>query len=307
MKHKLLILLLSIIAVLVFSVCVAGCGNSSSGSQKFTYQLNDDRTYTVTGISGTPGGEFAIEIPSTHKDLPVTKIGSRAFSGYENVTGVTIPDSVISIGFEAFYNCKKLQNITLPNSLISIGLSVFNGTAYYKNDSNWSNGVLYVGNYLIEAKNTLTGNYNIKDGTLGIAQYAFDKCTGLRSVTVSDSVTAISGFAFNGCSGLTNITMGNGIKSIGGSAFVDCSSLTSITIPDGVTSIEAMTFSKCNGLKNVTIPKSVTNIGNGAFDRWVEDIYYSGTENEWKSIKKDSNWTTSREYTIHCSDGIISR
>ena len=82
---------------------------------------------------------------------------------------------------------------------------------------------------------------------------------------VTYSVTSIGEKAFNRCSGLTSVTIPNSVTSIGKEAFYDCSGLTSVTIPNSVTSIGKEAFYDCSGLTSVTIPNSVTSIGEGAF------------------------------------------
>ena len=52
------------------------------------------------------------------------------------------------------------------------------------------------------------------------------------------SVASIGWGAFQRCSGLTSVTIPNSVTSIGQSAFIGCSGLTSVTIPNGVTVIE---------------------------------------------------------------------
>ena len=52
-------------------------------------------------------------------------IADSAFGGCDNLTSVTIPDSVTSIGDEAFYSCDNLTSITIPNSVTSIGDHAF--------------------------------------------------------------------------------------------------------------------------------------------------------------------------------------
>ncbi len=75
-----------------------------------------------------------------------------------------------------------------------------------------------------------------------IGEYAFNKCSGLTSITIPESVTSIGDCAFSGCTSLTSITLGSGVTSIGSSAFSNCSSLTSIIIPESVTSIGGSAF-----------------------------------------------------------------
>ena len=121
---------------------------------------------------------------------------------------------------------------------------------YYLNE----NDVLYIGNHLIEAKDTISGAYTIKEGTKTIAGSAFEDCTGLTSITIPNSVTSIGNSAFSDCYGLTSIKFAENSKltSIGGCAFRDCTGLTSIDIPNSVTSIGKWAFDYCTGLTSVT-------------------------------------------------------
>ena len=135
----------------------------------------------------------------------ITSIGSYAFYNCSSLTSVTIPDSLTSIGSSAFKNCSSLKSITIGNSVTSIGEDAFYNTGYYKNESNWENGVLYIGMYVIDAKTDISGAYTIKAGTKLIANSAFSNCSNLTSVTIPDSVTSIGSYAFYGCSSLTSI------------------------------------------------------------------------------------------------------
>ena len=81
------------------------------------------------------------------------------------------------------------------------------------------------------------------------------------------------------------------MTSIGESAFEGCWSLTSITIPDKVTSIGERTFFGCVSLTSITILGSVTSIDEDAF--WgcdLKTIYFNGTKDQWKQVKKAKNW-----------------
>ncbi len=237
---------------------------------------------------------YLIEAKNTISGVYSIKAGTSliaegAFFGCTGLTSVIIPDSVTSIGYEAFADCTGLTGITIPDSVTSIDLDAFANTADYNNASNWENDVLYIGSTLIEAKESVSGAYHIKEGTSLIAGSAFVNCTGLISVTIPGSVTGIGNSAFYGCTGLTSIIISDGVTEIGAQAFVGCTglesvtipdsvtsigdaaffvcrSLTSVTIPDGVTEIGELVFTGCAGLTSITIPDGVTGIGRGAFD-----------------------------------------
>ena len=110
----------------------------------------------------------------------------------------------------------------------------------------------------------IPAEYNGKPVT-SIGYYAFEYCSGLKSVTIGNSVTSIGSHAFCDCSSLTSVTIGNGVTSIGQFAFNNCTSLSEITIPDSVTSIGNAAFYSCINLTSVIIPDSVTSIGESVF------------------------------------------
>ncbi|MBR5090288.1 MAG: leucine-rich repeat domain-containing protein [Ruminiclostridium sp.] len=130
------------------------------------------------------------------------------------------------------------------------------------------------------------GDVVIPDGVTSIGNSTFFGCSNLESITIPDSVKSIGNYALAGCSSLKNVTIPNSVTSIGKGAFKSCSSLISITIPDSVTSIGEYTFEHCRNLESVTIPESVRRIESDAFlnTKSLKDIYYTGTEEQWKRI-----------------------
>jgi len=79
-----------------------------------------------TFVIGYQGTNQAVVIPSLINGLPVTGIGSRAFSGTA-LSSVTIPESMTSIGSAAFEDCTNLASIIIPDSVASIGEHAFAG------------------------------------------------------------------------------------------------------------------------------------------------------------------------------------
>ncbi len=135
----------------------------------------------------------------------VTYIGNGAFENTP-ITSITIPNSVTYVGNSAFNNCYKLTDITIPDSVTYVGFDVVWQTPYYNNTDNWENGVLYIGKHIIKAnKSVISGDYEVKEGTLTIANSAFYGCSNITSVTIPNSIVSIQDDAFQNCSKLKEI------------------------------------------------------------------------------------------------------
>ena len=258
------------------------------GNGVFAYCYN--LTSITIGNSVTSIGESAFDscesLTSVIIPNSVTSIGDGAFSRCTSLASVTIGNSVTSIGRNAFSRCTSLVSVTIPKSVTSIGEGAFYNTAYYNDESNWNDGVLYISNCLIKAdSNKLMGDYSVKKNTQIIATSAFDRCTSLTGVTIPNSVTSIGGRAFFYCTSLTSVTIPNSVTNIGGGAFSSCKNLTIITIPNSVTRIDESTFNNCKSLKKIVIPSSVKTISVLAFYiSGLEEIYYGGSVDDWNNI-----------------------
>ena len=237
----------------------------------YTYDVYDDGTATITHYykdedtnsnNGTPEAPF--EIPSTIGDdaIPVTEIGTSAFSQCskeyikipEGVTsigdrafqlsdslkGITIPEGVTSIGAEAFYRCRNLSEVTIPSTVKSIGHNAFQSCSDL-------------------------AAIAIPEGVTSIADCTFDGCSDLKNITIPSTVKTIEMQAFSECDALTKIEIPFGVKTIGNSAFYGCQNLESIVIPSSVETIEGSAFYGCQNLESIVIPSGVETIGGSAF------------------------------------------
>ena len=220
-----------------------------TSAEYFTFTLLDDGTYSIKAKdkSNMPS---KVVIPSTYEGKTVTSIGDGAF-----------------------YGCDSLTSIIIPDTVTSIGGWVFECTPYYENEDNWENKVLYISNNLIEAKTTISGEYAIKEGTKCVADYAFEHCDYLTSVTIPDSATSIGSYAFDDCGSLKIVTIGNGVTSIGSYAFYNCESLISVTIGNSVTYIGDYAFNWCDSLARVNI-SDLSSWCNISFSNYYSNPLY---------------------------------
>ena len=208
------------------------------------------------------------EIPDT-----VNKIGEGAFWGCNELVLITIPDSVTVIEESAFENCTNLLSVSIPDSVVQIGPRAFAAcnsiTQFAVGEEN-------------PAFSSVDGVLYNKDGSI------LKRYPGARpgSFIVPDSVIIIEDRAFNRSAHLTDVTIPENVISIGAFAFEDCTSLASIRIPDSVGFIANSSFKGCRSLKEVTIGSGVKQIETEAFSSCekLTDIYYFGTETQWKTI-----------------------
>lgn len=224
---------------------------SKDATKLILYPAGRNGDYAIPdGVIGIEQMAFAYCQSLTGVTMPnsVTSIGNDACYGCTSLTNITIPNSVTSIGNDAFYYCSSLTSITIPDSVTYIGSLAFCDTAYYNDESNWENDVLYIGNYLIQARKEISGEYSIKQDTRVIADLAFSECISLISVTIPDSVTEIGGGTFLDCRSLKSVTIPDGVTKIGLNVFSLCTSLESVMIPASVTSIDEFSFSECDNL-----------------------------------------------------------
>ncbi len=189
----------------------------------------------------------------------VGSVGASAFEGCSALESVTIENGVLTIGGAAFMECEALTDISFPDSVTSIGQYAVEYTPYYNDPKNWDGGaVLYVGNHLIKANDSLSGSYSVRAGTKTIAENAFwlfSQHHELTSIVLPNSLVTIGEGAFADCPVLESITFGSGLKTIGRGAFNGCS-ITSITLPRSVETIGEDAFANCPLLKNVTFEET---------------------------------------------------
>ena len=311
----------------------------------YGYSLNMLTVKIEAGVT-TIGNEAFLNCSSlTSVTIPnsVTTIGLRAFDGCRSLTSVTIPNSVTTIGKYAFSGCSGLTSVTIGNSVTTIGKCAFDSCRGLTSVT-IPNSVTTIGEFAFDSCRSLT-SVAIPNSVTTIGLGAFDGCRSLTSIdvasgnlnysskdgvlfdknkstliqypignkrteyTIPNSVTTIGSYAFDDCSNLTSVTIPNSVTTIGESAFSGCRSLTSVTIPNSVTTIGKYAFIYCRSLTSVTIPNSVTTIGDYAFYSCssLKDVYYLGSEEQWKKISIGSSNDELLNATIHYNSSLPSQ
>ncbi len=218
------------------------CNAIQPPSEGLMFTSNGDGTCSVSERGTCTDTSIVIPVKSPNGDS-VTSIEAYAFSSYDDVTSIMIPDSITSIGDGAFSGCRKLKSIAIPESVTSIGSGAFHNcssltsisipfvgakTGVTANDTyQYPFGYIFGKNSYAGGRATQQYYYGRDTSSPTYATYYIP--TSLKSVTVTGGNILYG--AFYNCSCLTNITIGNGVTKIESSAFSGCSGLTSITIP----------------------------------------------------------------------------
>ena len=225
----------------------------------------------------------SITIPDTIKE-----IGTYAFSGFTEVTDITISTASVleEISEGSFCNCKKLIKITLPNSLQKItptafmgcdaltSIDVAEGNAVFSGNE----GILYNKNgtaliYCPLGKNIDSG-INLDNEVTEIGVMAFYGHKNLSSINLNN-VTLIREEAFFGCINLTSI-VGTQVRIIERAALFETKWLNDqIKANIDYISIGTALYSYMGNATDVDL-SAYTNVSEGAFmaNHTIENITF---------------------------------
>lgn len=268
----------------------------------YAFAVKEDDTVCITGLFNKDVTECLI--PETIRGHKVTEIRSGAFKDCDNITSITIPDTVKLIGSDAFEDCDNLVFVMVNDNneyFSSVDGVLYNKSRtkllYYPDEKkkgeiidsgicgdyvNWTfyqSGLLFIsGSGGMDFKNQKENNYApwcdyasqitlvLIDGPItSVANTAFRMCDRITSIVLPESVSTIGVSSFSTCTALTKITIPEHLTTICNAAFVNCSSLTQIDLPNSLSTIGTDSFNKCISIKEIRIPQSVTSIPFRAF------------------------------------------
>jgi hypothetical protein len=190
----------------------------------------------------------------------VTYVGNNVFRGLDNLTDLTIANTVEQIE-NAFEGMPNLNELIIPDSVEYIGANAFSQIPSIT-ALNIPNSVVYIGDNAFSGASALL-ELDIPNSVTELGSGAFNGLTSIKSFVIPDSLTDIPTDAFRGAVSLESINFPETLVSIKSGAFAE-SGLKSLEIPDTIKSIGSEAFSD-GKLESIKIGNGVTNIGSNAF------------------------------------------
>ncbi len=236
----------NVIVRLLDDVLIAGCSTSTIRSGITGI---DSEAFYNCGMTGT------ITIPSS-----VGSIGSHAFSGNENMTGVTFASGTVleRIDVGAF-NESGLTAITIPDTVTYIGDMAFNETAITSLHipasvesigAGITAGCLDLLTITVDPQNT---TYDSRNNCNAIIETATNTLiAGCASTTFDSTIEHIGNGAFYGHTGLTVVNL-EYIYTVGEYAFGECTNLDTIIVGSCLNNYYDTSLYNCTSLHTLVI------------------------------------------------------
>ena len=266
-------------------------------------------------------GELVTEIEKNNK---IKKVNDYAFSNYRKLTSINLPESsyigkyafsncyllkqvylgesVINIDDYAFYYCKSIETLNIGNGVKKIGNRAFY-SCYKINTLEFSNTLESIGDSAFYCCRSL-GSVSVGSNVKSIGVDAFYGCTNLIEVINRSNLPIIKGTESYGCIAYyafvvknwgvsTIVNYGdylfythNGVNYLVGYVGND----TNIVLPNDFNGnkyeIYQYVFYDYQSIQSITVSKNVSYIHQYAFYNCMSltDVYYTGTEENWKSL-----------------------
>lgn len=270
----------------------------------------DANNYSLSFFFGGNGYEQnQTFVPASLKNVIITSGGyleENAFNNCSNIKAISIKN-VRGIKATTFTGCTSIETIKLLDDALIIDKGAFVDTAFYKNQANWQNGLLYIGKNLVDSNNdVLSGDIEVKSGTTSIANNLFDN-ENITSVILPDSLNCInSGVFTSNCTNLKKVVvpfLGRDKDSNQSFGYLFGDSSNSL-VPTSIKEIEVTqakeigqrAFKNLYGLEKLTLNK-VEKIGMEAFLNLTSIQSISLQSGTWKIIN-DLNEQFEKEPTL---------
>lgn len=226
---------------------------------------------TIKTISKEAFYDSGIENIHLPKDLK--QIGTRAFAKSE-LKNIVIPNKTKNLGEYAFLDCEELTEITLPESVTKIPSGIFEN-CYSLKTVNAPNVDTVCDHAFYNCKNLETFDFS-KLQSLDLMAFAY---TGIREAVFSDKFSQLGISAFHHCKNLQTVDMKTcKIQEIPYQCFCFCKGLKDVQLPQDVTAFDNSCFLRAK-LNKLTI-NAGTYVGNNAFSKsFISELIFTDDTN----------------------------
>ena len=186
---------------------VIACKNSGEIPTSFKYVTVNNKNVKEYDVTSIANGAFkGVEIERITIPSNIKSIGDYAFA-QSTLRTVNILSGVESIGRSAFEGATNLTSVSVADSVKSIGYAAFRGTEFYAQKQATETGISYIGKvaYAYHGDKTGVAELEVADGTVGIAEHAFERMSNLKKIILPSSLKNIDKEVFVGCKNLTNL------------------------------------------------------------------------------------------------------
>lgn len=201
----------------------------------FSYEALEDGTLCITAYLGS-GGD--VSIPSEIDGKTVTTLGDELFWYMEEVTSVTLPESLEYIGARVFQSCTSLTEISIPDTVAEIGDACFLGCS----------GLIKI---------------NVPANLVYVGAFAFDETPWVTQFDGCTSIILGGRVFYKYLADEDKVVIPDGVVCLSDNAF-ESKSLSFVKIPDSVAFIGDYCFYNCKNLKEIKLPSEIYYIGENS-------------------------------------------
>ncbi len=258
--------------------------------------------YSVAVTSGLVySGDIVVPETVSRNDtvFSVTSINSNAFNGSNELSTLSIPNSVVLIKSQAFFNCTGLSAVVIGDSTntgaktsMNIQPTAFDGCSgltslsLYVPIISYNNPfrnlstlkTLAIGNSVNSIDNTIfsslegltkviLGCYELTPVTISVSVGAFSNSDNLEKLILNCNLQIGSYYSGNVSpfSKISTLTINDKVTSLGNYAFFGCNNIQKVAVSNGITTMGNYAFADCSNLNEITLGKSVNQLGSGLF------------------------------------------
>ncbi|HPN61253.1 MAG TPA: leucine-rich repeat protein, partial [Bacilli bacterium] len=270
--------------------------------------MEDKEEYEVVGYEGA---DTNVIIPSLYMNLPVSKIGEKAFSfpASTHVVSILLPDSIKEIHKNSFIGTNLTGELFIPKSMYYFGHieGVKNCQVRVKSNHDYHkemmvNNVLTIVSKdekeLIYVNNTkeVNATFEVPNSITKIGDFSMYR-SNFKEIVLPNTITVVGEKAFMYSKAVVNIP--TGIKEIHANAYVRCILNENLILPEGLEVIGNGAFGE-NNLISVVFPSTLMTLGNGVFysQTTVDGAYNLVKHIEFKSFQLDTTSTTAFDFAF---------